>query len=361
LKESIINGKVSGEVAVTYENRDFDGPETEYFQNTGYSVGSFALKYETAEWNNLNLTSKFRTYTTLFEDDTSSITGNGRGDSSERFYEDGNNNHVDLEEFFLTYTPLTNISVNVGRQFIKTDWINNTQDAIRINGNFGKTSLDAIWSLREGRISAKDHRPMSKTNNNKGVYKLDITHKFNETISVGVYDAFKPDVRNFIGTKVDLNTERFSFGAHYVTNKEDDKSIEDSNLLHLSASTSIAGFYPFAGYIKIGDAYFPGWDGIAGETLDPMEEGDFIYEKDAETFYLGIDKSIGDLNTTLLYGQTEWLDGSNKLDMNETTLWLGYSITKDLNADLGYTIVNMGNNTGYSDYDQLNVTLKYSY
>ncbi|MGB0990343.1 MAG: major outer membrane protein, partial [Halarcobacter sp.] len=53
LEQALKNGKVSGEVTATYEQRDMDKVDSQYYQDTGYAVGSFALKYETGTWNNL--------------------------------------------------------------------------------------------------------------------------------------------------------------------------------------------------------------------------------------------------------------------------------------------------------------------
>lgn len=86
-KEALTNGKVSGEVAATYENRNFDKDNGSYYRDSEYGVGSFALKYETGVWNDLSLTSKFRAYGTIFEKDDSAQTGTGTGDATGRFYE----------------------------------------------------------------------------------------------------------------------------------------------------------------------------------------------------------------------------------------------------------------------------------
>jgi len=364
LEEALVNGKVSGEFAATYETRDFDKDNGAYYRDSGYSVGSFALKYETGVWNNLSLTSKFRAYKTIFEEDDESTTSYGTGDASERFREkDGSNRSTDIEEMFLTY-KVDNFSIKAGRQFISSHWLNKTQDALKIDATFGDTSLEAIWSLRHGRIYSRDYRPMTKFNENKGVYQLALTHKFNENISVTAYDAIYPDVRDIMGGKVNLKLDSTSIGAHYAVNNEDDNSVEESSYLHLTASTLIAGFSPYAGYVKVDDdASFPGYAAEnSGETNVPFEEGDYFYSKGAETIYLGVSKSFGDLSTTLLYGMTEYLDGSNKkLDMDETTLWLDYPITKNLKANLGYTIVNETDVAKHGDYNQLNFTMTYSF
>lgn len=359
LAEALTDGKVSGEFTATYEKRDFDSPENTYYQNTAYSVGSFALKYETGVWNDLSLTSKFRAYTTLFEDDEDSTTSHGRGDASERFYRDGSNKSVAIEELFLSYEPNDNFSVKAGRQFISSHWVNKTNDALKIDTSFGNTSLEAIWALRHGRVYARDYRPLNKSNGDDGVFQLAVRHKFNDMFSVAAYDRIEADVRDIYGAKVNAKLGNVSLGAHYAASKEDDSSVKDSSLIHLTASTSIAGFSPYLGYIKVDDdADFPGWTST-GETIDPMEEGDHIYRKGADTIYVGVSKSFGDLSATLLYGRMNF-EAAKDYTVNETTLWLGYPITKDLKANLGYTAVS-GENDWHEDYDQLNLTLIYSF
>ncbi len=360
LGEALKSGKVSGEVTATHEQRNFDKRDSDGDRDSGYGVGSFALKYESGTWNDLSLTAKFRAYRTLFEDSDTEATGKGNGDASGRFWEkDGSDNATDFEELFLTYTPTKDVTIKAGRQFISSHWVNKTNDAVKLDAKFGDTSLEAIWAGRHGRVYSRDYRPMTKTNKNDGIYQLALSHKFNDMISATAYDWIAPDVRDIMGAKVNLTFDNAKVGAHYAVSKEDVSGVKDSNLLHLTASTTIAGFTPYVGYIKVDDDKdFPGWTS-SGETIDPFEEGDYIYNKGAETMYVGVSKSFGDLSSTLLYGTTEYLDGTTKKDMDETTLWLGYPVNKDLKANLGYTVVNEVD--GASDYNQLNITLVYSF
>lgn len=363
LSEAFTSGKVSGEVTSTYENRNMKTDNGGYYRDSAYSVGSLALKYETQVWNEFSLTSKFRAYGTIFEDEKNSITSYGTGDASERFREkNGSNRTVDLEELFLSYN-LENFSVKAGRQFISTDWINKTQDALKIDTNFGNTSIEAIWSLRQGRISARDYRPMTKFNENDGVFKLGLTQKLNDNISTTAYGLMMPDIKDIYGAKVNLKFGNTSIRAHYAISEDDNDSKKDSNLIDLMLSTSIAGFSPYLGYIKVDDsAEFPGYNTGTGEIIVPFEEGDYVYSKGAQTIYVGLNKSFGDLSATLLYGTTEYLDASNKkLEMDETTLWLGYPVTKNLKSNLGYTVINETKVAAHGDYNQVNLTLSYSF
>lgn len=361
-KEALTSGKVSGEVAATYENRSFDKDNGTYYRDSEYGVGSFALKYETGVWNDLSLTSKFRAYGTIFEKDDSAQTGTGTGDATGRFYEkNGSNQTADLEELFLAYN-LENISVKAGRQAISTDWINKTHDALKIDAIFGNTSIEAIWSERQGRIYSRDYRPMSDINGDKGVYKLGLTHKFDETISVTGYSLVMPDVKDIYGARTNLTFGDTALRLHYAISNDDDSSEADSNIIDLMLSSSIAGFSPYIGYVKVDDdALFPGYNQGSGEIIVPFEEGDYVYSKGAETFYVGLGKSFADLTASLLYGTTQYDAGSERQRVHETSLWLGYPVMKDLQATLGYTLVDEDRNSSVTDYNQVNITLAYSF
>ena len=366
LSEALTNGKVSGEVAATYEKRSFNKDNGSYYRDSEYSVGSFALKYETGVWNNMSLTSKFRIYGTIFEDNSSAETGTGTGDASGRFYEkNGSNKTVDIEELFITYA-LENVSVKAGRQAISTDWINKTHDAVKVDASFGDTSIEAIWSLRDGRVYSRDYRPVEKINDKDGVYKLALTQKFNENISATAYGLVMPDMKDIYGAKTNLTFGDTSLRLHYAISEEDAVSRDDSNIIDLMINTSIEGFTPYIGYVKIdSDTAFPGYSNSdssdSGETIVPFEEGDYVYSKDAQTIYLGIGKSFGDLSTSLLYGTTKYDAGAQMQRVHETSLWLGYPVIKDLQASLGYTIVDEDKDSTVSDYDQVNFTLAYSF
>lgn len=364
--EALQSGKVSGEVAVTYETRNVDKEVGNYYQDTAYSVGSFALKYETGVWNNLSLTTKFRAYKNIFEEDDNLNTWKGEGDASERFYETGDEKDIDAEEFFVTY-QYENITAKLGRQFIVSDWFAKTHDAVKIDAVFDDTSIEAIWSKKIGRVYAREYRPMENINKSKGVYKVGISHKLNENIKGTIYDVYLPDDHYKLGGRLDLSYGGFDFRADYVKQKMDDKlDSEDTDFLHLKASTDIFGVSASIGYAKVGDddTHFIGY-GAAGESLCPFEEGDAFYYRNAETYYASLYKSFGKLDATLLYGvfNNYKTDSQEEYDAEETTLWLGYKVSKNFKANIGYTYFNTDDVNGYvgSDMNQLNATLVYSF
>ncbi len=365
LEEALTSGKVSAEFTATYENRDMDNEVSNYYQNTAYAVGSFALGYETAVWNGLSLNAKFRAYTTLFEDDNNSTTSKGSGDASERFWETGDNDDVDFESLFIEYGS-ENVSVKAGRQALNTIWLNKTHDALNANFKFGETNVEAIWTRRMGRVTSRDYRPLSasdgvflnKVDPSKGVYKLGLSHDLGE-IDLKAFYLTAPDDRDLIGGQLAYDNGTFGASAQYTAYKPEDSSDEDGSHTELKAFYKVAGYTATLAHLITTDSF----SHFGMGTTNAMEEGDKIYTHDAKTTYVKINKRFGDLSATLISGITDYDDNTNNdYSQTETTVWLGYPIAKNLKGNLGYTFVDADNDdTDETDLNQLNLTLVYSF
>ncbi len=361
LEEALKNGKVSGDVSITYESRKQDKEISAYYSDTAYSVGSIGLNYKSAQFYNFSVNVGIRGYKTLFEDNKNFRTDHGKGDASERFYEDGKNRSVDFETAYLAY-DLENLHIKAGRQFISTEWINKTQDAISLYYDLKDTNIEAIWTNRHGRVYARDYRPMTEVNKgNGGLYKLGVTHNLTDSLAVKAYGLTAPSLKEIYGGRItyksSINEVKFGSMVHYATTNEDEKKVEDSNILELKAFASLDGYTATLGYVQIDkDAAF---NHIAGETIIPFEEGDQMFLKDAKTTYAMLSKSFGDVSLTALYGITDY---ENKYDKDEFNLWVDYKVNKNLTLNLGYALTNEDSkDANTTDLNQLNATLVYSF
>lgn len=371
LTQALQNGKVSGDVSVTYEERHQDKEISTYYQDTAYSVGSFGLQYETASFYNFSANVGVRAYKTLWQDDKNSTTLHGTGDASERFYEDGKNRTVDLETAYIAY-DLNDIHVKAGRQPIYTDWMNKTHDAVRVDAKVAdKTNVELIWSSQQGRVYARDYRPVKQFNpGNGGAYKFAITQGLGDMIKVTGYGFIAPDNQDIYGGKIlfDNKVSNVNYGGyvHYADQNREKTSLTpevDSSLFEAKAYMGIAGYTTTLGYVKIDDD--EAFSYIAGEIVNPFEEGDQLYVRGAETYYAQLSKSFGDLSLTALYGYTEYnKDKTDKTnyDKDEFTLWAGYKFTTNTALNIGYTITNEDTkDTSTTDLNQFNATFVYSF
>lgn len=204
LEEALKNGKINGDVSITYESRKQDKEISAYYSDTAYSVGSIGLNYKSAQFYNFSVNIGLRGYKTLFEDDKNFRTAHGKGDASERFYKDGKNKSVDFETAYLAY-DLENLHIKAGRQFISTEWINKTQDAISLYYDLKDTNIEAIWTNRHGRVYARDYRPMTEVNKgNAGLYKLAVTYNFIDSLSFKAYGLTAPSLKDIYGENLHI-------------------------------------------------------------------------------------------------------------------------------------------------------------
>lgn len=358
LSEALTNGKVTGDLSATYEVRDVKKDISTYYQDTAYSMGSVALGYKTDTFYNFGVNVGFRAYKALYQDDSNKLTWKGTGDASERFYETRHNRNIDIENAHISY-DLENLHLKVGRQYLSTEWIDKTHDAVSLYSSLDDTDIEFIWTSKHGRVSNRDYRPMEQVNpGNGGLYKLGITQNFNENISAKVYALTAPSLKDIYGGKINLknsvNDVDFGAMAHYAATNEDKDIEKNSNVLELKTFASLAGYTATLGFVKIDkDAQFKH---IAGETINPMEEGDQLFVKDAKTTYLMLSKEVFDVNFTALYGITKY----QEFKKSEFNLWAGYELMKDLNLNLGYAVTNEDNNdAATTNLQQFNATIAY--
>lgn len=379
LSEALRNGKFSGELAVTYEQRDVDKEIPNYYQDTAYAVGSIALNYTTDTWNNFSAQAGIRAYTNLWEDDSDSDTTNkknprigGRGDSSERFYDSASN--AELSKLFIAYDK-NDLHVKVGRQAFYTEWVGKLQDAVSIYAKpFENAQLEAIWTKKRGRVYAREFRPFYDLNENKGVYKIGLEYKFNDNIKVKPYYMTSSDIYDLYGGKITLDKDlgdNSSIGTmvhaiqtdeklKYKTSDGTYKKREDGKMLEVKVYGKYAGYSATLGYVKNGDDNGWGSANIAGETIVQFEEGDGMYYAGSETYYLMLSKQVGPVSLTAIYGEMEYT--KNEYKEKEFDLWAGYKISENLKMNVGFAVTDTDDKDAYTtDLTQLNTTLVYSF
>lgn len=370
LSQALSNGKFSGELAVTYEQRDLDKEINNYYQDTAYAVGSIALNYTTDTWNNFSAQAGIRAYTNLWEDDSDSDTTvpwnkrvGGKGDSSERFYDSASN--AEISKLFIAYDK-NDLHIKVGRQAFYTEWVGKIQDAVSIYAKpFENAQLEAIWTKKRGRVYAREFRPFYDLNENKGVYKLGLEYKFNDNIKVKPYYMTSSDIYDLYGGKITLDKslgDNSSIGTmiHAIETDEKVDGVKDGEMLEVKVYGKYAGYSATLGYVKNGDDNGWGSANIAGETIVQFEEGDGMYYAGSETYYLMLSKQVGPVSLTAIYGEMEYT--KNEYKEKEFDLWAGYKISENLKMNLGFAITNTDDkDANTTDLTQLNTTLVYSF
>jgi len=360
LSEALSNGKVTGDISVTYESRKQDKEVSAYYSNTAYSVGSVGINYKTADFNNFSAAVGFRAYNTLYEDDDTFATSQGKGDASERFYDKAGS--AMLSQAYLAY-DVENAHVKLGRQGLSTEWLTKIHDAVTVYANPVKNSeLELIWTKRRGRVYARDLRHMVNVNKDKGIYKAGLTYTFNDNIKAKGYFLKAPQAYDIYGAKLHLDSKfdntKVGLLLHSMETSEKVGTTKDGEMIEVKAYTTVAGYTGTLGYVKTGKDN--GWGSAAnvGDTVVPFEEGDQMYVADSTTTYAMLSKKISDVSLTVLYGITEY----GIYEKDEFDLWAGYSFTKNMRFNLGYALTNEDkDDASTTDMQQLNATITYKF
>lgn len=364
LKEAISNSKISGDVSVRYESRDFDREVSTYYQDTAYVVGTIGVNIETGFYNNFNVELGYRAYADIWEDDENSITVGGRGDANDRIRDvDGNDN---ISKAFLQYVN-NGFEVQVGRKDLgwgNVDWLTKIHEGVFTSYTNGDLKLEALYTQRRGRVYVKELFPMSRVNNDEGIYHGAVTYTLNENYTAKAYALEAPDLYTAFGGKLfvkhTIGEVSLNSMLHYVQASEDTMA-EDTDVTEITIGGGYNGYSLVLGYVQNDkDNGFGSLDN-AGDAVVPFEEGDTMYEADATTFYAMLSKSIADVSLTALYGETEY--GTNDYESSEFNIWAGYGITDDLSINLSYALTDedSANSATYSDMNQVGLTLAYTF
>jgi hypothetical protein len=375
------NGKVTGDVTVTYESRNQKKELGAYYSDTAYSVGSAELIYKTAAYHNFSLAYGLRGYRVLWEDDDKFNTGHGTGDASERFYNiDGGSTAVTTNAYLAYDTK--NIHLKAGRQELNTEWVDEHHDAVSIYATpIEKLEVEFIWSKSHYRMWSRElfyggNRSINTVNNGDGLFKLGLTYKITDSLKFKAYALNAPDYYSVYGGKITLDKKigDISYGgfAHYMqTNEKTTEAMYGTNtdkdagsLIDVKAYVGIDGYTAALGYIKTGED--AGWGSAVrgGENVDPFEEGDQLYVVDSRTTYATLSKTIAGLSLSAIYGITDYRNtkGGTQYSKSEACLWAGYDLTKKLNLSAIVTLNNAdSDDTGHTDMTQISSTLTYKF
>lgn len=360
LIDAFKNGTTSGDISLAYEVRNQDKETSTYYSDTEYAVSSIGLYYKTASYKNFSLNIGMRAFTSIFEDDKDFDTGHGKGDSTERFYDyDG---HSLLTDTYLAY-DIDKVSIKIGRQKLYEMGLTHLFDGITVRTTpLENMNFDLIYVEGRGRADIKNIRPVEDINENKGLYKVALAYKFNENFKAKAYYFDAPDAYDMTGGRINFDTKfkevKTGLQIQYIEASKDDLPNKDEELSEIKAYATYAGYTTTLGYYETGkDSDLYGAIAKTGETVVPFEEGDPSYDADAKTTYLQVSKSFGKTNVTALYGLME----HGKYDSDELDIWVGYNFNKNIAFTLGYTRMNMDEDSSYTDLDQLNATISYKF
>lgn len=341
LEDAFKNGKFSGDISAFFEGRHINGGQkSRYYNNTSWAVASIGLKYETDFYQNFKAVVGFRGTAPIYEGDKKFITGHGSGDSTQRIYED---DRYLISNLYLEYNA-NDTNVNIGRQEMITDWIGKINDGIRVtNNSISNLTIDALWTRAKGRAYLKEMWGFKKLNDNKGMFSLGATYKFDNGLGFKTYGLYADDIFSGVGGKFmydSMISDELGIGTtlHYARSSEK-KLDDDGSMFEGLAYAKYNENKLTLGYVKTGKKIGWGSLNLNGDQIVPFEEGDAMYERDVKTLYAMYSTQIQKLSLSALYGTTTYkLKGGDDTNyrQNELSVWASYQIMKNLNAFIIY-------------------------
>ena len=336
LEEAFKNGKASGDVSAYYESRHVDkGDKSTYFNNTAWAIGSVGLKYETDFYKSFKGVVGFRGSVPFYEDDKDFDTGHGKGDSTERIYE---NNRFMLSNLYLEYNAYDTV-VRVGRQNMNSDWVTKVNDGVSAtNSSVSNLTLDALWTRARGKVQLNEMFRVKKINGNRGLFAGGATYKFNNGLAFRGYVMHASDIFTGYGAKAMYDgsiTEDFGMGGMIHVARTSERHADDGKLFDTSVYAKYQDHKFTVGYTQTGKKN--GWGSFnkAGDNIVQFEEGDVMYERDVRTVYTMVSTKVQKLSIDAILGTTSYkLKGGDekRYRQHEFSTWLSYPILENLSA-----------------------------
>ncbi|WP_026803305.1 Opr family porin [Aliarcobacter lanthieri] len=362
IDDAFKNGEVEGTVALY--GQKIKSKDHSIANDLAYGNGHLRLAYTTDSFYGFNAKIEAKGNLKL-------------GEKHKRDYKDGApfENNALFTQAYLQYELDNFISIKAGRYEGEYEWLTDYQqgavaeilaipDTVVALGYSNKKAESGID------LSEDFHKPELT---DKGVYFIDIQNKSIDTITFNPYYYEMPDFGRFYGLKAIFDADYFGITAQYAKSNADNTQytfedengnsylddLEDGSIAHIEGIVKIEDFEVFAGYAKTDKDGGANMIASFGDTISPFEDGDYVYDPDAKTWYIGANYSIAGVELSALYGITKHGIGSD-LKTKELNLSIGYGITDSLGVSFMY--VNVDNkNFDEVDYNKYIAAVEYNF
>jgi len=340
IKSIFSKGTVSGDVTMYGEQQNNNGLN----KDAGFSMGSIGLGYETANFSGFKAAVGFR--------------GNHKfTEVEDRDYDAGN---IDYPTALMHAANISYkndyFSLTLGRQEIDLEWM----------GDFHEAYIGTITALEDttivvghsDRIAVADSDAVLESFANLGNYGInviDIKYKGIEGLSLNGYFYDIRNIADFYGVKVDYDNSVFGFTTQYAFSNEGSVTANDGSILQAEIRGDYSKFGLNIGYISTNKKAGIGSMDMAGDNINPLEDGNQVYEKNANTMYLGIGYELNKLALNAMYGSTKY--GSER--ENEINFIAEYGITDEFSMEAIF--VNVDANDGDDDYNKFALIANYTF
>ena len=338
LDDALKNGKVSGSV-IAYGTYTDTKSSTVSDSNGAY--GTINLGYETASYKGFTAKAAFE-------------AGHAVADAELA-------NDALMTEAYVKYAN-DMFSVTAGRQVVNDlEWLNHYNEAVMASiTSVPNTSIVLGYVNQHATADENEIGDFYDTGFEKGVYVADVKYSGLKGIVFNPYYYSAPDLASWYGLKTTFTADMFGAGAQYAASNEEVVGVEDGSIGHVNLNTKLAGISAGIGYIKTAKDGNANSMKIVGDTLSPLDAGNYVYSTDAKTAYGSLGYTIAGVKLGALYGQTTYSNADYK--QGELNLTAGYSLTKSLSTSLLYADISAdGSDSSGVDRNYGSLTIKYTF
>lgn len=343
---AIKGGSISGDVTLYGERQNNSGSN----KDAGLTSGSIGLGYETGSFYGFKANVGFRANHDFYEVED----GN---------YSDDETTKAILHTANISYTN-EYFGLTAGRQEIDLEWMGDYHEAVVASITaIPDTTVVLGYTNRVGAADAD--APLSQFDDLETVlgvdyevdyaFVLDVKYEGVEGLVVNPYYYDADNTASWYGLKLDYDTDVFGVTLHGAVSDENVSGTEDGQIVHLDVRGNISGLSLSAGYITTDTDGGAGSMTALGDNISPFEDGNYVYDPDADTYYFGLGYEVSGVELSALYGQTKYDTNKEK----ELNLSANYGITDNL--AVGALFVDVNAEDGDDDYNRVALTLEYSF
>ena len=331
------DGKVSG-TAIAYGTYTDNNPSSVADSNAGY--GTINLAYETASYMGISAKAGFE-------------AGHAIADGELV-------NDALMTEAYVKYAN-DMFSLTAGRQVIDLEWLSDYNEAVvAAITSVPNTSIVLGYVNQHAVADENEIGDFYDTGFEKGVYVADVKYSGLKGVVFNPYYYSATDLASWYGLKTTFTADMFGAGAQYAASNEEVVGVEDGSIGHVNLNTKLAGISAGIGYIKTAKDGNANSMKIVGDTLSPLDAGNYVFSTDARTAYGSLGYTIAGVKLGALYGQTTYSNADYK--QGELNLTAGYSLTKSLSTSLLYADISAdGSDSSGVDRNDGSLTIKYTF
>ena len=340
IKEAFANGKTSGDISVYGESVNKSGAN----QDSGFSVSSIGLSYETDSISGFKGAVGFRTNHKLSEK------------------EDADFDETTPKSVFHTanvsYTT-DKASLTIGRQAIDLEWIGDYHEAVVAALTYVPDTTIVLGHTERWMAADADGalEEMAVSGTEKGANVVDVKYDGIKGTTINPYFMDAPDVFSAYGLKVTSNISGIDLTAHYAATSEDAAGAQDGSIAHLEIGTTVSDVTLAAGYVTTDKDAGVGSITTLGDNIDPFEDNGKTYNTDADSYYVSAATEISSVSLSAFYGSTT--SGTANDKNSEFFVTAGTTVAENLALDLLVSTVNAENSA--DDTDKITLMATYSF